>query len=264
MFAPDPKTTWHSVGHILGHTVLVYDRIDSTSTRCADFANDPANHGLVIVADSQTAGRGQHGRSWMSEPGMGLWLSVLLFPPTDLCRPAVLTAWAAVSVCRWLQTTAGIDAELKWPNDVLIAGQKICGILIEQNQAVVVGIGLNLNHSQESLQSAGLPGATSLFAVTGKTYATTESAQSFVAELDRTYQDICDNGLSGLETEWKTRFGLIGKEIVIEELEQTNSGRLLDMTFDAVVWENEEGHPELVMPEKIRHLYGTEGKAKNA
>ena len=80
----------------------------------------------------QTAGRGQYGRVWTAPAGSSVLLSVLLFPPPALRRPTLLTAWAAVSVCETIQELANLSATIKWPNDVLINGRKVCGILIEQ------------------------------------------------------------------------------------------------------------------------------------
>src|SRR5882672_4818005 len=89
-------------------------------------------------------------------------MSLLLFPPPDLRRPAILTAWAAVSVCETIRRATDLDATIKWPNDVLIQGRKVCGILIEQGRGTVVGIGLNVHQTAESFAAAGLTEAGSL------------------------------------------------------------------------------------------------------
>src|SRR5438132_1004374 len=94
-----PIDDWHLDTHLLGKRVLIYDRVESTNSLAATFTGDPGSDGLVILANEQTAGRGQHGRSWLSPPGAGIWLSVLLFPPPELRRSVLLAAWAANSVC---------------------------------------------------------------------------------------------------------------------------------------------------------------------
>jgi len=126
-----PPEEWHLETRQIGRRVLIYDRLDSTNTQAAQFGDDGRNHGLVIVALEQTAGRGQHGRSWQAPSGRAVLMSVLLFPPTALRRPVLLTAWAAVSVCETIRQATGIQAKIKWPNDVLLRGRKVCGILIE-------------------------------------------------------------------------------------------------------------------------------------
>ena len=114
---------WQLPTRQVGRRVLVFDQLDSTSTYAASLAGDPANDGVVVRAREQTAGRGQHGRSWQCPADCGVLMSVLLFPPPPLRRPALLTAWAAVSVCDTIQQATGLQARIKWPNDVLIRGK---------------------------------------------------------------------------------------------------------------------------------------------
>src|SRR5207249_2250573 len=117
-------------------------------------------------------------------------LSVLLFPPPALRRPALLTAWATVSVCETILKLANLQAKIKWPNDVLVRGRKVCGILIEQRTtghaehplAAVVGIGLNLTQSAEAFEAAGLPLAGSLASMSGTTLAHDEVAKILIHE----------------------------------------------------------------------------------
>src|SRR5687767_8862526 len=148
-----PRETWHFDTERIGRRVLVYDHVDSTNTRGAELAHaDPDADGLVLIADQQTAGRGQYGRVWQSRPGSSLLLSVVLRPPAELRRPVILTAWAAVSVAEAILALTGVQARIKWPNDLLVRGKKVCGILIEQSGTAgeivtVAGIGLNLNQT---------------------------------------------------------------------------------------------------------------------
>src|SRR5262249_2175870 len=154
----------------------------------AAFASDPGNNGLAILAREQCAGRGQHGRSWQCPPGSGVLLSVLLFPPPPLRRPALLTAWAAVSVCETVLRLSGLQATIKRPNDVLLRGRKVCGILLERAQGTVAGIGLNVHQTEQDLAAAGLPEATSLAAATGRGMPPTEEvARELLRQLDEEY-----------------------------------------------------------------------------
>src|SRR5262245_6869784 len=179
-----PSDTWELPTRLLGRRTIVFDRLDSTNTYAATLASDPANDGLVVVAREQTAGRGQHGRSWHAPAGSSVLLSVLLFPPPLLLRPALLTAWAAVSVCESIGELAGLEAQIKWPNDVLIDDRKVCGILIEQAKGAVVGIGLNLNQTAEYFAFAGLAQASSLASLTTKRYDGDAAARLLVQQLD--------------------------------------------------------------------------------
>ena len=143
-----PREEWQLATRRLGRRVLVFDQVDSTNSLCASFAEDRPNEGLVILADCQTAGRGQHGRSWTCEPGVGVLMSSAALPASGIRRPVILAAWAANAVCETVWMVTGRDAQIKWPNDVLMAGRKVCGILIEQAAGTVVGIGLNVCQSR--------------------------------------------------------------------------------------------------------------------
>ena len=100
---------WQLPTHRIGRRVLVFDQIDNTNSYAASLADEPANAGIVIVANEQLAGRGQYRRTWLCPPGDGVLMSVLLFPPPDLRRPALLTAWAAVAVCDTIQQVSNLE-----------------------------------------------------------------------------------------------------------------------------------------------------------
>src|SRR5713101_3647282 len=113
----DIREEWSLETKRIGRRVLVFDQVDSTNTQAAALAQDLANDGVVLLAREQTAGRGQHGRSWFSEAGTSVLLSVLFFPPLNLRRPVILAAWAANSVCETIRQLLGLQAKIKWPND---------------------------------------------------------------------------------------------------------------------------------------------------
>src|SRR5262249_32746814 len=147
---------------------------DSTNTRAATLAaSDECGDGDVLIADQQSAGRGQYGRVWQSRVGSSLLMSVVLRPLVELRRPVILTAWAAVSVAEAVLALTGAQARTRWPNDLLVRGKKVCGILIEQSGSnaggitTVVGIGLNLTQTTDEFADANLPDATSLGIVSG-------------------------------------------------------------------------------------------------
>jgi BirA family biotin operon repressor/biotin-[acetyl-CoA-carboxylase] ligase len=249
-----PREEWQLDTVHLGRRVFVYDCVDSTSTRAALLADDVANDGTVILADTQTAGRGQHGRSWLCRPGAGVLLSLLLFPPPALRRPAVLTAWAAVSVCELIGEAAGLQAHIKWPNDVLIEGRKVCGILIEQGRATVVGIGLNVNQSAESLAEAGLPAAGSLAALAGRPFNVQDVARRLILSLDAEYALLRGGDLASLEARWQGRLDLLGKRVAVASTGSTHVGQLLSVTLEAVDLRLDLGDTLRLAPEIVRHM----------
>jgi BirA family biotin operon repressor/biotin-[acetyl-CoA-carboxylase] ligase len=244
---------WSLPTRHVGRRVHYYDRIDSTSTRALALAADPANDGLAVLAAEQSAGRGQHGRTWVTPPGSSVHLSVLVFPPPRLLRPAVMTAWAAVSVAELIQRLIGLQAKIKWPNDVLLHGRKVCGILIEQAQGVVAGIGLNLNQTAEDFAAAGLPVAGSLGMFTGRRFDPPEVARQLLSQLDEEYHRLLQGELATLEACWKWRVGLLGKRVRVEGLNENFQGRLLEQSFDGLDVQTETGVVK-ILPEAVRHV----------
>jgi BirA family biotin operon repressor/biotin-[acetyl-CoA-carboxylase] ligase len=246
----------------VGRRVLVFDRVESTNTLALAHADDPANDGLAFLAGEQTAGRGQYGRAWTAPPGSSVLLSVLLFPRAELRRPALLTAWASVSVCETILQATGLQAHIKWPNDVLVRGKKVCGILIEQRNtghadaalASVVGIGLNVTQTAAHFEQAGLPLATSLAALLERSLQTRVVAEALLRQLDDEDARLHQGGSQTLESAWKRRLGLLGKHVVAELQSGDKEGCLLDVTFEGLVLEAPSGEVISLAPELVRHL----------
>ncbi len=249
-----PREIWTLDTRRLGRRVLVFDRLDSTSNVAAGLAESPDNDGVAVLADEQTSGRGQHGRTWTCPAGSSVLLSVLLFPPPELRRPAVLTAWAAVSVCETIAELTGLEARIKWPNDVLIRGRKAGGILIEQRAGTVVGIGLNVNQGAEDFAAAGLTEAASLAVFTGQRRDCGTVARQLLHQLDQQYDALCAGDRATLEAHWKGRLGLLGQEVVAECADGAHRGRLRDLTWDSLELVRTDGGSEWLRPEMVTHL----------
>jgi BirA family biotin operon repressor/biotin-[acetyl-CoA-carboxylase] ligase len=255
-----PREEWQLDTRRLGRRVLVFDRLDSTNTLAARLAAEGSAEGTAILAGEQTAGRGQHGRTWQAASGDGVLLSVLLFPPPALRRPPVLTAWAAVAVCEVVREFAGVPGRIKWPNDVQVHGRKVAGILIEQGcagagAATVAGIGLNVRQTAEAFAAAGLPEATSLAQFMAAPPDTAEVARRLLRRLDEEYDHLCAGDLGSLEASWRSHLGLVGGQVVAECADGTHTGRLRGLTFDAVELDRPGAAPLVLRPERVRHLH---------
>jgi BirA family biotin operon repressor/biotin-[acetyl-CoA-carboxylase] ligase len=250
-FSPLESMQMRSIGSALLH----FHSLESTNAHAVAFAADPANHGLVITAVEQTAGRGQFGRSWSAPPASSVLMSVLLFPPPQLRRPSILTAWAAISVCDMLRDAAGIDTTIKWPNDVLNNGKKLCGILSEgAPRYVVVGIGLNVTQSAADFERLGLLSATSLWLASGRLFDVREIAAALLNHLDSWYERLVNGGIDELEAEWRSRLDLLGEFVVAERMDGAEArGRLVTLNFNSVVLEHDRAR-NILPPEAIRHL----------
>jgi BirA family transcriptional regulator, biotin operon repressor / biotin---[acetyl-CoA-carboxylase] ligase len=247
-----PREEWRLPTRLLGRRVLFFDRVDSTSTQAAALAGDPANEGVVIVADEQTAGRGRQGHTWQCPPGQGILLSTLVFPPPELQRPVLLTAWAAIAVCQAIQDAAGLEARIKWPNDVLIHGRKVCGILIEQGQATIAGIGLNVNQAADAF--AELLHAASLALFAGRELDRPALIRSLISNLDEWYDRLRRGHVADLETAWGERLAAVGEMVTVEVAGGQRVGRLSRLTFDGVELELADGSVCDLVPEEVLHL----------
>ena len=139
-----------------GRVIKYFETLESTNVTAKEFAEKGAPEGTVIQAGQQFAGRGRLGRVWKSQAGKGLWFSLILYPKTAAEFCPQVTLLAAVAVVEALKKVAGVQGRIKWPNDIMLDGKKICGILAEMALAAdgsieyaVVGIGININMSSE-------------------------------------------------------------------------------------------------------------------
>lgn len=142
------KTRW------LGKAFRCYEEITSTNTEAARLAGEGAAHGTVVVSEIQTQGKGRRGRRWMSERGQGIWFSLILKPDIPPDKASVLTLVTALAVVKAIRRITGTRPLIKWPNDVVISGRKVCGILTELSACegavkhIVVGIGINVKKQE--------------------------------------------------------------------------------------------------------------------
>lgn len=142
----------------IGKNIYIFDSINSTNSKAIIEANNNAKDGSVFIAEYQSAGNGRIGRSWFSEKGKDILMSILLYPNLQNKDISKLTLIAGLSICRVLRNRLSLDCKLKWPNDIIIGKKKLCGILTKslildkKPQAVVVGIGLNVNSKNYPLE----------------------------------------------------------------------------------------------------------------
>lgn len=159
---------------VFGRVLEYHERVGSTNDVILDMAEQAAPHGTVCLADEQSAGRGRRGYGWFSPPGCGIWASVLLRPRLSAARTPPLTLCAAAAVARVLETAAGESVKIKWPNDLFMGGRKVAGILAETRGAagdepvIVVGMGINVNHTREQFPDELSATATSLRIESGR------------------------------------------------------------------------------------------------
>ena len=197
--APDRIREGELSGHLSGCTIgshlLCLDVIDSTNTECKRQAMAGAPHGLAVLSEEQTGGRGRLGRSFQSPKGCGLYLSLLLRPKLPPQEVVDFTAWVAVAVCDGIEAACGVRPQIKWTNDIVLGGKKLCGILTELGlesetnslQYLVTGIGVNVNHTPEDFDEEIRSIATSLSMYLGKPIRRAGLAIELLKALDRMY-----------------------------------------------------------------------------
>lgn len=140
------RTAW------VGERIYYYDVTDSTNIRANRLAEEGASHGTLVVADAQNAGRGRRGRGWDSSRGTSVYMTLLLKPDIESGNASMLTLVAAMAVAEGIRRVSGLDAQIKWPNDIVINGKKVCGILTEMSAQmdyvnhIVIGIGINVHN----------------------------------------------------------------------------------------------------------------------
>lgn len=210
-------------------TILRFDTLESTNTEAINQAKRGANEGLCVVAARQTAGRGRHGRTWISEKGAGLYFSIVLRPVIETRFFPLITLMAAIAVADMLENLYALKPDIKWANDIHIREKKICGILAEMTEtdkgtAVIVGIGINLKSSNFPAEIAR--SATSIEEETGKQTNTEEILSSLTLFLNYFYEILqSDDGAAKIIAEWQKRSTYaFGKQVKVKLENETIFG----------------------------------------
>lgn len=200
------------------------ESVDSTNNYAKKLAKNGAPEGLLVIANTQTAGRGRMGRSFASPQGLGIYMSLLLRPGCRADCVQSLTAFTAVAVCRALEKHEGISPEIKWVNDVLLNGKKICGILCESSVSengvdyAVIGIGLNVITRREDFPPEISDIAGSVYTESGKIIERGKLITDIVSELCTMYSAWCEDKSAYLD-EYKARCKMLGGFVTVSGAE---------------------------------------------
>jgi BirA family transcriptional regulator, biotin operon repressor / biotin---[acetyl-CoA-carboxylase] ligase len=239
---------------IIGRDIRVFQETTSTNDVIEKLARDGVKEGVVVYAESQTKGRGRLGRKWISPAGKGLWFSILLRPDLRPPEATQLTIATATALWRAIQLTTGINAEVKWPNDILIRGKKVAGILTEMSaeldrvKHVILGIGVDVNLSVSEFPADVRKVATSLRAELGKPVLRAELATAILRELDQDYARICGGHFAEVADEWEERCTTIGQQVTISIGERKIRGRAESLDDDgALLVRTEHGRLERII-----------------
>jgi len=217
----------------VGRHVICFDEVDSTNDVAADSSHQPGADGLAVLAESQRRGRGRFGRQWVSPPGTGVLMSVLLLDPERHLAHEALTIAAGLAVAEGIEEATGLRCRLKWPNDVLLEAEKVSGVLVEvrnggAGRRIVVGIGVNVNAAPARQALAGP--ATCLAEHLGGPVERVEVARAVLRRLDRWVDAVQAGQSEPLHARWLQRCGMLNERLRVRFGGQVYAGRVLDIS----------------------------------
>ncbi|MCU9593679.1 biotin--[acetyl-CoA-carboxylase] ligase [Caldibacillus thermolactis] len=225
----------------IGRSVYFFESVTSTQKVAKEYAMNGAKHGTLIVADEQTEGRGRMVRKWYSPKGTGIWASFILRPDIQIQHAPQLTLLSAVAVVQAIKKVTHITPEIKWPNDILISGRKVCGILTELQaeedriQSVILGIGINVNQDKNDFSAEIIKKATSLKIELGKTVNRSSLIQSLCYYIEQLLHLYISEGFTPIKSLWETYAVSIGKRISARTVKGTFDGVALGINNEGVL-----------------------------
>ena len=252
------KTKW------AGQEVYYFPETDSTNIRAKQLAESGAAHGTLVAADRQTAGRGRRGRGWESPSGCSIYMSILLRPKFLPAKAPMMTLVMAYSVAESLRAYTGLDIQIKWPNDVVLNGKKLVGILTEMSTEidyinhVVIGVGINVNMDSFSEEIAKT--ATSLRMEMGKTLKRSTLIAEIMRRFEQDYEEYVKTGdLSGIREAYERLMVNYGKEVRILGAQEPFQALALGINNNGeLLVRKEDGSEEAVYAGEVsvRGVYG--------
>ena len=225
----------------LGRTIEYYTTCESTQIIAADKAREAAPHGTVVIAEEQTDGRGRLDRSWNSTANKGIWMSVIIRPAISPQFAAQFTLVSAVAITQAIQEVTNLTPEIKWPNDILINGKKVTGILTELQadmdivHSIIIGIGVNVNQELSAFEESIQKTATSLKIENGEEIDRSLLVAKILYYLEKYGELYVENGFKPIKILWESHNCTIGKRIRATTLQETLEGVALGITNDGVL-----------------------------
>lgn len=241
----------------VGQNLHYEESVESTQKIAHRLAYEGAKTGTVVIAEEQVSGRGRMDRKWYSPKHTGIWMSLIIRPAISLSKAPQLTLLAAVSIVQAIEEVTGLSPDIKWPNDILINGKKVTGILTELQaeadriNSIIIGVGMNVNQLQEDLPSELQTVASSLAIETGRKIARAELIRSIFSHFEKMYELYLAEGFYPIKLLWESYAISIGKQIKARTLTATIEGKAIGITEDGVLQlEDASGH--------IHHIYSAD------
>jgi BirA family biotin operon repressor/biotin-[acetyl-CoA-carboxylase] ligase len=236
-------------GKRIGNNIHFFTEVESTNDVLFKLARDGAPHGTVVIAECQTKGKGRLNRQWQSPPGCNIYASIALRPAIDPVYAPQITLMTGVAVADLLSEYCTGGVNLKWPNDVQIGGEKVCGILAEMSASarggvdfIVVGIGINVNIRKRDFDESIRSMATSLVEETGHYISRLDLTVELFDRLDDLYTRLLDSGFGSIKDEWLSYCDMVGKQARVVFKNDIESGKVLGIDdFGALIISDEKG-----------------------
>jgi len=235
-------------GNLIGREVHFLEETGSTNDYAFKLAQNGATEGAVVIAERQTKGRGRLNRVWQSPPQRNLYTSVVLRPAVEPAVAPQITLVAGVAVAETLASYCPGRTAIKWPNDVLIGGRKVCGILTEMKASahgvdfVVVGVGVNINIHREEFDELFREISTSVAEEVGRPVSRLDIIGRLYENFERLYMRFLREGFAGIRGLWLDRTDMVGKIIRVAFQDDIQEGKVAGIDRDgALLLENDGG-----------------------
>ena len=254
------NTPWSYVGRGRFNRVIFFTEADSTNSRAMEMARTGEGEGVVVIADTQTAGRGRLGRSWASPAGLNLYMSVVVERGSEAGPYAVLPFIGALAVARAVRDATGLEVVIKWPNDVLLSGRKVAGVLAEGfpgslgRQGAVLGMVVNVNSRREDWPAEFKDRATSLLEESGRPWDRPALAAGVLESLDRVYDLFLKSGPGTIIELLKQHCATLGRQVRLESAGRIITGLAEDVAVDGrLILRDEDGRTHMISAGDLYH-----------
>jgi BirA family biotin operon repressor/biotin-[acetyl-CoA-carboxylase] ligase len=226
-YTPAPLNISKMIGGLqtrtFGKKIHYFHQIDSTQTKALEIIEKGASEGEVVIAEMQTAGRGRMGRKWHSPPAKGIWMSIILTPSIPVHHISQLSLLVALAMCRAIRRIGIEEVGIKWPNDLLVRGKKVSGVLLESASEderlryVIVGIGISVNLQLSDYPLDMQPIATSLAIELGRDVDREQLFLLCLEELEDLYHLYMENGFKPIQSSWEALSVSLHRPIRIQQ-----------------------------------------------
>ncbi|WP_058307603.1 biotin--[acetyl-CoA-carboxylase] ligase [Gracilibacillus massiliensis] len=242
----------------LGKSIIFKEKVDSTQDLAHSLARKGAEHGTIILADRQLAGRGRMERPWVSDDSGGIWMSIILRPAIPPHQASQMTLFVAVTLVEALEQATGQSIQIKWPNDLFINGKKITGILTEMQaeleaiQYLIIGFGINVNQGIDQFPKEIREKVTSLKIASGQEWSRTNLVQTILREFEKAYQLYIDSGFEAIKQKWMAHAYKLHEKIFIKTTQASFSATVQGISNEgALIVKDEENVEKLIYSAEI-------------